>query len=210
MKLEADKPNDQQRILIYLLLLFYLVYLICAILLQIRSHQALSKAGSAFDVFTGSILMTISVISILIGTQRFNDILKLFLWLGVSVAAGAIAIDEWFEFHEKTQHAAGAWFAFGDDDYIKIALWFCAGLGIYILYKIEKFSKVVLVTFLVGFLMHSFYLVIDMGDGEFFVLPFSETFMSWGEEIMELFAMQGYLASILLFHQQLYISSKDS
>jgi len=210
MKINADNQIDQQRILIYLLLLFYLVYLICAVLLQIKSHKLPSKAGSVFDVLTGSLLMMISMISILIVTQRFNNIPKLFLWLGVSVVAGALAIDEWFEFHEKTRFAEAAWWAFGDDDYIKIALWFCAGLGIYILHKIEKFSKKVLVMFLIGFLFQSVYLVIDMGDGDFFTLPFSKNVLIWAEEIMELISMQSYLASILLFHQKLYMSSKDS
>lgn len=209
MNFDSDKPKDQQRVLIYLLLLFYIVYWICAIFLQSHTHHPVSKQGSALDILTGNILMTMSVIALLIATQRSSNNLKLLLWLGVSAVAGALAIDEWFEFHEKTRATTAGWFAFGDDDYVKIALWFCAGLGIFALYKLEELPNKVLIIFLLGFLFQSIYLVIDMGDGDFFQLPFSEIFLDWAEEIMELLTMQSYLASILMFHQQLYVNSKD-
>lgn len=208
MKKNDNNQIDQQSILIYLLLLFYLVYLICAILLQIRSNKPPSAGGCAFDVFTGSLLMIISLIAIIIATQLYDNILKLLFWLVVSTSAGALAIDEWFEFHEYTDRTFGGWWAFGEDDYIKIALWLSACVGIYILYKVEKFSPKILFVLLIGLLFHSIYLITDMGDGEFFTLPFSNKVLMWTEEIMELLFVKSYLAAILLFHQKLYLRSK--
>lgn len=210
MKKNDNNQIDQQSILIYLLLLFFLIYFICAILLQIRSHQLPSAGGSVMDIFIGSLLMTISIISILIAIQRLNRIPKLFIWLCISAAAGALAIDEWFEFHEYTDFVKGGWWAFGEDDYIKIALWLCVGVGIYILHTLETLSKEVFVMFLIGFLFQFFYLVVEMGDGEFFTLPLSLNKLRWGEEILELFFVESYLLGLLLFHQKLYSRSKRS
>ena len=162
MMYDSDRWKDQQRTLIYLLLLFYAVYWICAIYLQVKTYHPVSKQGSAFDVLTGTILMIMSVVAILIATQRSGNLTKLLLWLGVSAVAGALAIDEWFEFHEKTRHTSGSILAFGDDDYVKIALWVCAGIGIFVLHKIENLQKAILATFLVGYFFQSVYIVFDI------------------------------------------------
>ena len=78
----------------------------------------------------------LSITSILFAALRFNSKSKFFLWLVISAAAGALAIDELFEFHERTRHVVG------DDDYIKMLFWFIAGIGSYILYGVQHGSEV--------------------------------------------------------------------
>lgn len=184
----------QQRILLSLLLLFYVVFLMCAILLQLRSGESPSRPGTVFDIFSGSILWMLSISSILIATLRFNSKPKFLLWLAISAAAGALAIDEIFEFHEKTTRIVG------DDDYFKIISWLIAGIGSYILYAVERPTKKIALVFVTGYLFHTLYLVVDMGDGDFFSLPFSTTVLIWAEEILETLALQGYLAGFLLHY----------
>ena len=184
----------QQRILLSLLLLFYIVFLTCAILLQVRSGEAPSVSGTVFDKFTGSLLWMISITSLLFAALHFDIKPRFLLWLAVTAGAGILAIDEIFEFHEKTRHIVG------DDDYIKIASWFVAGIGAYILYKVENPARTIAMVFLTGYLFHTIYILVDMGDGDFFSLPFSMEVLIWAEEIFETLSLQGYLAGFLLHY----------
>ena len=189
-----SEQSKQQRVLLSLLLLFHAVYLICAILLQIRSGELPSLSGTVFDRFTGSVLWMLSVTALLFAALRFGTPSKFLLWFVVSAAAGGLAIDEMFEFHEKTR------FLLGDDDYIKILFWFCAGVGSYILYRAERPARKTAAIFLTGYLFQTLYLLVDMGDGDFFTLPVSMDVLIWVEEIFETLAMQAYLTGFLLHY----------
>lgn len=189
-----SEQTKQQRILLSLLLLFYIVFIICAILLQIRSGEMPSTPGSVFDRFTGSILWMLSITSILFAALRFSSKPKFLLWLVISAAAGALAIDEMFEFHEMTRQVVG------DDDYFKIFSWIIAAIGSYILYVTERPAKKIAIVFLTGYLFHTLYLIVDMGDGDFFSLPFPMDALLWAEEILETLSLQGYLAGFLLHY----------
>jgi hypothetical protein len=184
--------NAQQRTLLSLLALFYIVYLICAILLQIRSSEPPNTPGSVFDILTGSLLWVISITALLFASLRFGQNSIFFLWLLVSAAAGALAIDEVFEFHEKTKSVVG------DDDYIKILFWFSTAIGSYILYRLERPSRRVVLMFLTGYLIHTLYLIADLGDGDFFTLPIPMDVLHWIEEILEMLFLQMYLAGFLM------------
>ncbi len=187
-----SKKIDQQKLLVGLLLLFFVVYVICTVLFQIRSEELPSKSGTVFDQFTGSMLWVASIMALLISTFRFQSIPKFLIWLGISAVVGALAIDEVFEFHERTKSVVG------DDDYIKILIWLTAGIGIYILYRIEQPTKSVAYAFILGYMFHTLYLITDMGDGDFFSLPFSITVLVWAEEFFELFFVQSYLLGLIL------------
>ena len=184
----------QQRVLLSLLLLFYVVYLICAVLLQIRSDEPPNTPGSVFDILTGSILWVISIASLLFASLRFSSKPTFFLWLLISVAAGALAIDEVFEFHEMTKHVVG------DDDYIKILFWFLTAIGSYILYALEEPARKIVLVFVTGYLIHTLYLVAELGDGEFFTLPVPMDVLHWVEEILEMLFLQTYLVGFLLHY----------
>lgn len=189
--MDFDK-DKQQKFLLWLLVLYFVVFIACAILLQLESGELPSKSGTAIDKMTGSVLWMISIVAILFAVQRYGDWPRMLLWLAVSAAAGGLAIDEVFEFHERTRYVVG------DDDYIKIVFWACAAIGALVLYKVERPTKLAALIFLTGFLFQTIYLTVDMGDGDFFSLPFSIDVLHWAEEILETLSMLGYLAGILL------------
>jgi hypothetical protein len=199
--------NNQKNILLGMLLLFFVVYTTCAVLLQIRSGELPSKSAAAVDMFTGGLFWVMSIVGILMAAIRSKTIMKAVIWLGVSAGCGALAIDEIFEFHEATRHVVG------DDDYIKIATLPIALIGLYILYRIEKPTQRVIAFFLVGLGFHVLYIVSDMGDGDFFQLPIPEIILLWTEEMLELLALQSYLTGFLLHYTIISnscTSSKDS
>ena len=162
-----------------------------------------SKSGTVLDTFIGNILWMLSIASILFAALRFSSKSKFLLWLVISAATGALEIDESFEFHEKTRHVVG------DDDHIKMFSWFIAGIGSYILYRIERPAGKIAIVYLTGYLLYTLYLIIDMGDGDFFSLPFSMDVLIWVEEIIETLSLQGYLAGFLL-HYTLIAKSTNS
>jgi len=188
------KQDDQEKTLLGMLLLFFVVYTACAVLLQIRSDELPSKSAAAVDMFTGGLFWVMSIIGILMAAIRSKTIMKALIWLGVSAGCGALAIDEIFEFHEATRYVVG------DDDYIKIATLPIALIGLYILYRIEKPAQRVIAFFLVGLGFHALYIVSDMGDGDFFQLPFPEITLLWAEEMLELLSLQSYLTGFLLHY----------
>ncbi len=194
MEPNHDMQVDAEKVLMRLLFLFYIVYTVCAIFMQIRSGELPSTAASAIDMFIGSILWMISMTCVLLAVVHMQIKWKVMIWLGVSACAGLLAIDEMFEFHE---HAKGM---FEDDDYIKILTLPIAFAGMYVLYVMEKPSRRVMALFLAGFVFHSLYVFTDLGDGDFFQLPFSRIILVWTEEILELFALQSYLAGFLVHY----------
>ncbi|MFC1660546.1 hypothetical protein ACFL3S_03630 [Gemmatimonadota bacterium] len=176
-----------------LLLLWYVVFLACAIRLQVRSGELPSYGGGVFDIFTSTVLWLGSITAILIAATRHRSLMRFVTWLGASAAAGALAIDEVFEFHEETR------FIIGDDDYIKILMWLAAGMGMALLYRLERPARAVVAVFLLGFLFHTLYMVVDMGDGDFYLLPLSINVSVWAEELLEILSNLAYLTGLLLF-----------
>ncbi len=52
-----------------------------------------------------------------------------------------------------------------------------------------------------GYLFHSLYIVVELGDGEFFRIPFlSIRLLKWSEEFFELFFLASYLLAFVLIH----------
>jgi hypothetical protein len=191
-----DNLSEQSRtsLLLLLLLGFFFVFDVCAIILQALSGEAPNHHGSVVDLFTGSILWMASIIALLTAVMRYPDIKKFMLWLAVCAGAAALAIDEMFEIHEQTLYL------FGDDDYIKFAIMLVALTGLIMLYQMEKPAKQVIQLFAVGFFYHCGYLIIDFGDGDFFQLPFSNSTLYLAEEVFEMLAVQTYFSGLLVFY----------
>lgn len=183
---------EEQKVLLRLLVLFYVAYLACTIAIQVVKEIPPSKGGGPTDQMNGALIWMISITALLIAAWRVHSVPKFLLWLGVSAAAGLVAVDEVFELHEKTRHT------FGEDDYVKNLTIPAALAGMYILYRVEQPSSIVIKTFLFGFLFHVLYILTDMGDGDYFTLPIARMQLLWTEEILEIIANQGYLAGMLL------------
>lgn len=179
-------------IILWLLGLFFAVFMICAIILQILDGELSPTSASVFDLFSGGLLWIASFIALLIAVDRIGFPLKLVMWLTVSAAAGALAIDEVFEFHERSS------VVIGDDDYIKALLWLFSGIGLYVINRLENPHNYVTFLFVVGYVFQTAYLLIDVGDGDFYELPLRMDIATWAEEILEMLFVQCYLAGLTL------------
>ncbi len=188
------RQSDRQAIILWLLGLFFTVFMICAIILQIRDGELSPSYASVFDLFCGGLLWIASFIALLVAADRVAFPVKFTMWLTVSALAGALAIDELFEFHERSSEVIG------DDDYIKALIWLFAGVGLYTIYRLENPPIFVRRLFIVGFIVQTAYLLVDAGDGDFYVLPVPKGIATWTEEILELLFVQCYLAGLVLLH----------
>ncbi|WP_138422370.1 hypothetical protein [Maritimibacter alexandrii] len=86
----------------------------------------------------------------------------------------------------------------GDDDHPKILLIACAGIGVYVLSKIERLHRPALVLLWCGVAAHFFYLMVDLGDGDYFQLPLSRMTLSWMEEYLELTSTAFYFSALYM------------
>jgi hypothetical protein len=197
--------NSRTNLMLFLLIGFFVVFNISALIIQNLSGEAPNAHGTIVDMFNGSVLWMASMLALLTAVTRYPDTKKLFLWLTVSAGAGAFAVDEMFEIHEQTL----GWF--GDDDYIKIVMLLVVVSGLIILYRMEKPSRKVAKFFATGFFLHLCYLVTDFGDGDFFQLPFSIDNLYWAEEAFEMLAVQTYFAGLMVFYMtQAHLTSQES
>jgi hypothetical protein len=189
----------QRSNLLILLALFYAVFLICAGLLQLRSGFPPTKGGSAVDQFNAAMLWVTSVIALLIASERAKPAWKVVFWLAVSAGFGALAIDETevIEFHEATRHS------WGDDDYIKMLAWSCAGIGAYTICRVALPTRAVAGTLAIAFAFQTLWLLSDLGDGDFFTVPIALVNLQWLEEYFEILASQFYLTALILHFQDL-------
>ena len=177
-----------------LLGLYFGVFLVCAVILQIRDGDLSPTAATAMDAFSGGLLWIASFIALIIAASRKDNAKRLLMWLAVSAVTGALAIDEVFEFHEMSS------VVIGDDDYIKLFIWMCSAIGLFMILKLEEPPAVVTILFICGYILQTLYLVIDLGDGDFYVSPLPIEVANWAEEILELLFIQCYLAGLTLHH----------
>jgi hypothetical protein len=193
--MQEEQPGiSRTNFMLFLLLGFFVVFNVSAVIIQNLSGEAPNAHGTIVDIFTGSILWMASIIALLTAVKRYPDTRRALLWLAVSAGAGALAIDEMFEIHEQTVYL------FGEDDYIKIVMLLIAVTGLVMLYRSEQPSKLVIQLFCVGFFFHLCYLTVDFGDGDFFRLPFSIDSLYWAEEAFEMLGVETYLAGLLVFY----------
>jgi hypothetical protein len=179
-----------------LLAVFYPVFLLCAGLLQLRSGLPPQKSGP-LDEFNAALLWAASVLGLLIAAQNGRPAWRMLFWMVVSAGFAALAIDEVFEFHEGTR------FALGDDDYIKIAAWFCACTGSYMICQVSRPTQNVLNSLIIAVAFQTLWLLSDLGDGDFFTLPIPLTTLLWLEEYFEILASQFYLTALIMIYQDL-------
>ena len=171
----------------------FLVLLTClAVFLQVRSGESPGASGSVIDVFNAGLMWMVSILSVVMASARTHQRAAFLAWVAASAAAAGLAIDEVFEYHEKTVGVVG------DDDWSKILMLCGAVVAVAVLWRLENLPRGAKVSLLCGIALQTAYLVSDLGDGEFFQLPISEPVLKWVEEILELLAMQAYLVAVML------------
>ncbi|MAM63870.1 MAG: hypothetical protein CMH11_20485 [Maritimibacter sp.] len=142
------------------------------------------------DRLNGSLLWVTSAMALFNATLRSARPMAFMIWLLASATIGVVAIDELFMLHEKAIEITG------DDDHPKILLIACAGVGIYILSKIERLHTSAQALLWCGFFAHFCYLLADMGDGDYFDLPLGRVTLTWIEEYLELTSTALYFSAL--------------
>jgi hypothetical protein len=137
---------------------------------------------------------------LLIAAARCYLAWQLLFWLGVTAAFAMLAIDEMFEVHEHTRASLG------DDDYIKIIAWFCAGVGAFLIYRIGQTSRTATLALILAFVFQTLWLLSDLGDGDFFSIPLPLIVLQWLEEYFELLASQFYLVALILHYRNILLA----
>ncbi len=180
-----------RRLDVLTLLAFIAVIIFIAVWFQILSGICPSNESGPLEFFTQGLLWMLSLTCLL--TANRHRSWKLAFWLAGCAALAALAIDERFEFHEQTSRRG--WF---DDDWFKIVSWGCAAWVLYTIVRMERPSRFAIGAIIVGYVFHTVYIFVEMGDGEFFTLPFERKSLRWVEEIAELFFLSTYLMAFLI------------
>lgn len=182
-----------------LLIAFLLFFLLCAVVFQAKSSIPPWKDRSPIEYFTSTLLWMLSLTSLLIAQQNQNAKGRTLFWLASCAALAILAMDEIFAYHEHTTGLVG------DDDYFKIVIFLMAGGVLYFLCRLEAAPLAVVRILFSGYLVQLLWMLDDMGDGDFFRLPFPIHVLWWAEEVLELFSMAIYL----LGFQVLYASIRN-
>ena len=188
----SSNVNDRPWQTVCLFGAFVLCFVSAAIVSQIYSDVPVIEDHSPLDYFTGGALWIASAISLIIAVTYTETPWKMVFWLAGTSALAILAIDEFMGVHEATQAIVG------DDDHSKVFLWAGAPIGLYLIAKVEGIPKAVAVAFVVGYFFHTTYLISDIGDGDYFSLPFELNTLRWTEDICELLFVSTYLFGFLL------------
>lgn len=185
--------------LFMLLALFYAVFLICGGLLHLYSGLPPTRGGGALDQFNAAMLWVTSIIALLIAAERTEPSWKVLFWLAISAGFAALAIDEGeaVQFHEATIHS------WGDDDYIKMLAWACAGVGAYAICRVARPTGAVTGSLAIALAFQTLWLLSDLGDGDFFTVPIPLEYLAWLEEYFEILGSQFYLTALVVHYRDL-------
>jgi hypothetical protein len=179
----------------YLLLLYFGCYILCGTYIQVHSDKPPWFDGSPLESFTGTLLWLSSFTSLLIADALRSNRWKSWLWLVISAGLAFVALDEIFVFHEQTLYYVG------DDDHVKVLQWLVAGGGVYFIHRVGVSSFKARISFVTGYILHTFYVTSDVGDGDYFRIPFASiTQLAWAEEYFELFSLTAYFLGFLFLY----------
>lgn len=177
-----------------LVLAFLAVFWTAAVGFQIASPVQPNVEACPIDQFTAGLLWILSFVSLCMASLRSASRRRMLLWLGSCVALAGLAVDEVLGFHERTAELVG------DDDHFKWVAWLGAGCALWVLHRMERPDRRGTVAILAGYAWHTIYLLIDLGDGEFYRIPrVSGRTLIWAEELAELTFLCCYLAAYATF-----------
>jgi hypothetical protein len=180
---------------------FLLVYVAVALAAQARASIQLSippsVEGAPIEAFTSGLLWILAMYGLLRATEAVNDGKRLVFWLLVTAAFGALAVDEIVGLHESTEPAF-------NDDWVKVVMWLATPILLYYIAQIETAPRGSIVAMVAGFSLQTAYLLVEIGDGEVFMLPASVDVLKWSEEVFELLFLAAYTYAlwILILRQR--------
>jgi len=191
LAMDHQVEKQEPKTVIYLAC-FFVCYISAALVTQVYSGTKPTLDGNPLDYFTGGALWILSAICLLNGLARTENIKKVAFWLMGSAALSVLAIDEYIGMHEASKTIVG------DDDHIKVLLWAATPIALFLIYKVLNAPRKIGLIFTAGWLIHSTYLAADVGDGDYFTLPFALTTLQWTEDICELLFVSTYLFAFML------------
>lgn len=162
------------------------VFVSFALIGQAVSSIPAWEEGSPIEFFTSGLLWMLSLVSLLSAFQALPRARQSFFWFALSAALAVLAIDEALGVHERSE-------PYGvNDDFVKIAMWIVVP---FVLARVVRLggNRMVRNAFITGYVLHTLYLLVEVGDGEFFQLPVSTDRLKVAEEIFELLFLACYM-----------------
>jgi hypothetical protein len=104
----------------------------------------------------------------------------------VSIGAAALAIDEGLGIHERTERIGV------NDDLAKIVIWIAVPFVLLRVFNLGG-SRAVRNAFIAGYAWHTLYILVEIGDGEFFQLPVANERLEAAEEVFEVLFLACYM-----------------
>ncbi len=176
---------------------FFLVYVLCGLAAQVISDTDASEEGSAIEAFTSGLLWILAAFGLLSIVQNVAGGARFWFWLAFTAASGALAVDEIIGVHERTEPNL-------NDDWLKIVLWVVTAFVLYAITRFEDVPMTSIVALVAGYVIQAMYLVVELGDGEYFDLPISIDTLKTAEEVFELLFLALYALGfwLLVAHRQ--------
>ena len=170
---------------------YLVIFAIVGLVAQALGSISAEQEGSPLEYFTSGLLWMLSLVALLSALQALPQTSKSLFWFASSAALAALAIDESLGIHERTERIGV------NDDLAKIAMWVLVPL---VLARVAKLggNRTVRNAFIVGYVLHACYLLVEVGDGEFFQLPVSNARLKSAEEIFELLFLSCYMFGFAL------------
>lgn len=138
----------------------------------------------------------LSLTCLLIACHYTSSRSRLIFWLMSCAALFVLAMDETFAFHERPQQLG-----LFDDDHFKVICWLATAFVFRLVFRMEDPSLTARRAIFTGYLFHSLYILVELGDGEFFRVPFVSIHgLKWSEEFFELFFLASYLIGFILIY----------
>lgn len=168
-----------------LLAAFLAVYVACAAVAQAVSAVPPSEEGAPIEAFTSGLLWIIAIYGLLRSSDSIGSGKRIVFWLAFTAALGALAVDEIVGVHERTEPGL-------NDDWLKVVLWLATPFVLHYIAQIERAPRDARMVMVIGFVFHSAYVLVEVGDGAAFTLPVSIDTLKWAEEYFELLFLACY------------------
>lgn len=165
---------------------YLLVLVIVALISQAMSSIPPPSEGSPIEFFTSGLLWMTSLVSLLSAFRASPRLAESVFWFALSAGLAALAIDEGLAIHERTERIGV------NDDLAKIVIWIAVPLVLHRVFKLGG-NRTVRNAFVAGFAWHTLYILVEIGDGEFFQLPFANERLKAAEEVLELLFLACYM-----------------
>jgi len=162
------------------------VYVACAILFQLGGATPSWGPSSLIEASCAGLFVMLAVTCLAL-MGRSSGYHRGF-WLASCLALTLLGVDEFFELHESLSASF-----LSQTDHLKVLLWIGAGGGLALVHWLERPSRSAQWAMLVGFAMHTLYLLVEVGDGGYYQLPLTPEVTRLTEEIFELLMLSAYL-----------------